>query len=50
VPERVVELLRVGSHELELERWQCAWCPMRLADRAAVTRHEKGCGQRDPTG
>lgn len=50
MPEPAVELLRVGAHVLRLERWACAWCGLRLADRSAVTRHEQGCGLRDPTG
>jgi len=50
MPRPAVELLRVGAHVLQLERWECAWCGLRLADRAAVARHEQGCAQRDPAG
>ncbi len=50
MPDPVVEWLHVGAHVLELPRWQCAWCPLRLADRAAVARHEAVCAQRDPGG
>ena len=47
MPEPAVERINVGAHVLELPRWACTWCGLRLADRSAVVRHEAGCPQRD---